>query len=115
MFVLVTLLSVWLAWETSVVRERQMLLREIRRGDAFHATPANVWAERFQGNRPGPQPLARIPIVRIWLGDEAIQVIRFNRGLTGFSEPLLSRLERAFPEAEFDESFSRDIFIGRAN
>jgi hypothetical protein len=101
MLIVMTLLCCWLGWEVSVVRERQSARRELGANPAFIFVTANAWAEVAIGV---PTPKARIPIVRVWLGDEAIQQIGYMRYMPGFSEDEVKRLSRIFPEAQLQES-----------
>jgi hypothetical protein len=101
LFIFMTLLCCWLGWEASVVRERHSVRRELGANPAFIFVTANAWAEAAVGV---PTPKARIPIVRGWLGDEAIQQIGYMRYMSGFSEEEVKRLSRVFPEAQLQES-----------
>jgi hypothetical protein len=101
MFIVMTLLCCWLGWEASVVRERQSVRRELGANPAFIFVTVKAWAEAAIGV---PTPKARIPIVRVWLGDEAIQQIGYMPYMPGFSEDAVKRLSRVFPEAQLQES-----------
>lgn len=102
MFLLVTALCCWLAWESSVVRGRQALLRELRSRPGIQITLAEARAMQLP---PGtvPPPAARVSLVRRWLGDQAIQEISYARGYHNLSPADLKRIARTFPEAELRE------------
>lgn len=100
MLIVVTVLCCWLGWESSVVRRRQAVLRELQGNAAFQFTSAADWAKRYPPGAPVPEDLANVPLVRRCLGDVAIQEIWFTRHYQGFSEAELSRLTKTFPEAE---------------
>jgi hypothetical protein len=98
LFVAVTLFGCWLGWASSVVRERQAVLRELRVDSKFRVVAANEWTPLYPSG--APRDVAVIPITRRWLGDEAIQEIwRYD----GFSEAERQRLSRVFPEADLSE------------
>jgi hypothetical protein len=98
MFVVMTVLCCWLAWESNVVRQRQSVLRDLKTKPGIEVTTAADWAMRFDSTATVPPP-AQIPLVRRWLGDEAIQEIGY---IENYYEPPpeLSRLARIFPEAK---------------
>src|SRR5262245_52434759 len=76
LLVVITLVCVWLAWESSVVRQRQRMLAQVRASHSFEVTTAKTWAASFPtGN--APRPVAQIPVLRRWLGDEAVQEIGY--------------------------------------
>lgn len=99
MFVVVTVLCCYLGWESSVVRQRQALLKELNAKPAFQITTAKGWAQQL----PLGKPAASVPLLRVLLGDEAIQEIGYRRNLPGYSERELSRLKVRFPEATVHE------------
>jgi hypothetical protein len=103
LFILVTVLCCWLGWEMSVVRSRQAALSRIKGNMAFSVTTAQSYRERWPAGMSVPT-LATIPLVRRLLGDEAIQEIVVHRWFQSFSEEELSRLTRAFPEAQLSET-----------
>jgi hypothetical protein len=101
LLIVVTALCVWLAWESSVVRERRELRRELT-NSRFEFQTAAEWA-KWQS--PAAEPTARVSLIRRLLGDEAIQKIWY---VPHYQEPdetkeLLARLKRVFPEAELSE------------
>jgi len=89
----VTLLCLWLGWETSIVRERKFLLNKARRLDGFIIlVPPKVYAP--------PERAITVPYIREWLSDESVNLVFFNPEQTE-NRDLLKRMERAFPEAQF--------------
>jgi hypothetical protein len=103
MLIVVTALCVWLAWESSVVRERRELRRELTESRFEFETAAN-WSQRIPLGASLEKP-ASVSLVRRLLGDEAIQHIWY---VPHYQEPeetkeLLARLKRVFPEAELSE------------
>jgi len=102
MFILVTALCCWLAWESSVVRGRQALLRELRTRPAIQITTADERTVQYPLGAAAPPP-ARIPLVRKWLGDQAIQEISYGRGFHNLSREEIDRISRTFPEAQVRE------------
>ncbi|MDX1947532.1 MAG: Hint domain-containing protein [Pirellulaceae bacterium] len=97
-----TLLCCWLGWETSIVRSRRALLREIAGNAAFRVVLARDWARYFPAGSPAAEP-TRVFILRQWLGDEAVQSIEYSPHYPGYSERLRQRLARSFPEADMHE------------
>jgi hypothetical protein len=102
MFILVTAICCWLAWESSVVRGRQAVLRELRARPGIEITTAEARAVQLP---PGtaPPPAARVSLVRRWLGDQAIQEIAYAQGYHNLSRADLDRIARTFPEAKLRE------------
>lgn len=103
MLVVVTALCVWLAWESSVVRERRELRRELTES-RFEFETATNWSQRMPLGASLEKP-ARVSLIRRLLGDEAIQHIWY---VPHYQEPeetkeLLARLKRVFPEAQLSE------------
>lgn len=98
----VTLLCCWLGWESNIVRGRQVLLKELRAMPSMHIVTADEWSNHFLPEMPA-SPVASVPLVRRWLGDEAIQVVWYARHLHGLSEAERSRMERVLPEAQLLE------------
>src|SRR6187399_1422269 len=83
MFVVVSVLCCWLAWESNVVRQRQSVLQDLKTKPGIAVPTAADWAMRFDSTATVPPP-AQIPLVRHWLGDEAIQEIGYT---ADFNEP----------------------------
>ena len=98
-----TLVCIWLAWESSVVRQRQRMLAQVRASHAFEVTTAKTWAASFPAGNPY-SPVSRIPIFRRWLGDEAIQQIGYYGHMVGSSGVDVDRLAKLFPEAKVQET-----------
>lgn len=92
----VTVFCCWLGWEVNVVRMRQNVLRQARQ------RYSEIWkAADYQATfskSPPPNPIAKIPIWRRWLGDEAIQEIGVMRSVMNDSER--ANLRFWFPEAK---------------
>ena len=102
LLVVMTALCCWLGWESSVVRGRKAVLREIKNNPAYNVTTASQYSARF-GYGPPIGKVATIPFIRRWLGDEPVQDILVVEHFQGYSEEQLARLKRAFPEAAFRE------------
>ena len=102
MFVLVTALCCFLAWQMSIVRQRRAVLANLRSRPAIQITTAAVWEKNLSPPRTPPRRV-EIPLLRRWLGDEAIQEIGYGRGFHNLSKAELARLARLFPEAEIRE------------
>jgi len=98
LLLVMTGLCIWLGWESSVVRKRQVVLSKMRSNPAIRVTTAEAYTQRFPVGTPVPS-VATVPLVRRLLGDEAIQEIWSS----GISEPELSHLAIVFPEAEVRE------------
>jgi hypothetical protein len=99
MFVIVTLFACWIGWQTSIVRERKAVLKEMKGNPSFHVTTVS---ERLDWAVPPFAPLPKVPLVRGWLGDEAV----FSLSILGHgegSETVLARFKKAFPEADVSE------------
>ena len=99
MFVVMTALCCWLAWESHVVRQRKSVLRDLKTKPGMEVTTAADWAMRFDSTATVPPP-AQIPLARRWLGDEAIQEIGYTADFNEPSPAELGCLARIFPEAE---------------
>lgn len=110
LLVVVTALCVYLAWETSAVRHRQAVLKEMKKTGSFQITTARSWAERYPGGNPVQSP-ARISLVRRMLGDEAIQEVYYN-WYQPPSDAELARVAAAFPEAELRETLPEPCHPG---
>jgi hypothetical protein len=101
LFILVTVLCCWLAWEMSVVRQRKKELEFLRAGYAAEITTAADWPKRqAPGSINATIPPVSISFVRRWLGDEAIQEIWYYPHTGHFTEDEVARLARIFPEAK---------------
>ena len=110
LFVLMTLVAVWLAWELSFIRERQAWLRE----NAALVDPDSILAANFVTSLSTPlsrqitgtltfntvapgEPKESIPWWRNWLGDEAVSIILAGKDWTDDDHEQVVRL---FPEAK---------------
>jgi hypothetical protein len=100
LFMLVTVLCCWLAWESHVVRQRKQLLREVRESWAVNITTAADWSQRFPPHATIDPPPVSISPVRVWLGDQAIQEISYYDYSGAPSQEKLQRLAQTFPEAK---------------
>lgn len=101
MFVLVTLVCVWLGWNLNTVRERRAVRKEFEARNGFSFQTANDY---FAGRVLGPdEHLASVSFSRRLCGDQAIQVIWYP-WFEGPNETDLARLGRAFPEAQLTET-----------
>jgi hypothetical protein len=85
LFILTTLVAIWLAWELSFIRERQAWLRD---------NPAFV--HRMEAGEETALPEPHISWWRRCLGDEAVQLIVCP---AGWSESERDRVQTMFPEA----------------
>ena len=92
MFVMVTVVAVWLGWELTFVRERRTALEWLKKNGGFVVSVA----ETKNNQVPPPEPVNEIPIWRRWLGDEAMYFVVPPDNAT---EDDLSRFQRLFPEA----------------
>ena len=108
LFLLTTLVALWLAWELSYIRERKSLRAALEESGAT-VISANegerillVLQQAQQAGAGAPQPVpsvnvGRLPYWREWLGDEAIVEIL----LPEESSPAhLAHAERIFSEAD---------------
>ena len=102
LLVVVTVLCCWLAWESSVVRQRKAVRQEAANNPAFELVTAED-ALRLISPSATPPQMARVSMIRRWLGDQAIQSIEYNRQYGNFSDDKLKRLTQTFPEAEVRE------------
>lgn len=107
LFVVVTLLCCWLAWESSVVRQRRTVLVELRTKPAFRVTTVKEYLRRFPGNVTPPN-FTEVSLLRSWLGDEAIAELWYSRYMPDYSDAELSRLKKVFPEAKALEELPQD-------
>jgi hypothetical protein len=102
MFLLVTLLCVYLGWQLNIIRERSNALREFEASNKFDVTTAEAYDAMFAGN--SPVPLARVPTVRGLLGDQAVQQIWYRGWGDAPAAEEIARVKKLFPEAEVFES-----------
>lgn len=92
----VTVSCLWLVWQWIVVLQRQSLLAEARRRYYAEVTTVARYQARLQPTNPA-QPVPQIPMLRRWLGDEAIQEITVAAPVLKPAEE--AELRRWFPEA----------------
>jgi hypothetical protein len=111
LFVVVTVRCCWLAWETSVVRQRKAVMQEYQTNGMFHFTSAAEFTPYPLPGEP-PPPVATVPLVRSWLGDVAIQQVWFYRHGLGPTDADIQRVTRVFPEAELHESLPEPCHPG---
>jgi hypothetical protein len=102
LLLVITILCCYLAWEVNAVRQRRLVLDEVRLNPAFQITTAQAYGQQGVGGKPAQ--LASVSFLRRLLGDEAVQEIGYYRLRTGFSDSELARVTRAFPEANVQES-----------
>ncbi|QDU30829.1 hypothetical protein ETAA8_59780 [Anatilimnocola aggregata] len=107
LFVLVTLLCCYLAYQRSYIGERQAFLEYLREERSVAVVTAAQWRS---GMLPGeipfdvkPEFVARIPLTRKLLGDEAIQYIR-PQYWPGLETADRQRFAQLFPEAKVEEA-----------
>jgi len=95
-FVLVTVVALWLGWELSIVRARRIALLELRSDPAI-----DVYTDaQIELPVESPQDAVTISTLRILLGDEPVQIIRHP---AGHPESEIARLKALFPEASLRE------------
>src|SRR5688500_11218257 len=99
MFIVVTAICCWLGWESSVVRGRQALRKEMQTRPSVNVITAELWAALYPPGGPARGRPASVSLVRGWLGDEAIQEIAYCTHYQPLSDAELKRLARTFPEA----------------
>jgi hypothetical protein len=99
LFAVMTAFCIYFAYQMSVVRGREQLVRELREKHYFlFVTTA---AEYQNGGGMKRHVVATVPIVRRWLGDQAVQSIGYFDGTLNTDE--VRTLERTFPEAQLEE------------
>jgi hypothetical protein len=100
LFIVVTLLCAYLAYQMSVIRARDRLRQELKQIPSVQVLTV---AEVRNYGVLGSQELATIPWSRRLLGDEPLQRITYY-GFALNSQPgLREKVERTFPEAELQE------------
>jgi hypothetical protein len=111
LFVVVTVVGVWLGWNMNIVRHRRELVEWSRQQQAI-AVPRELMAEKlaalrmvgaFEGNFTQFDGVPEVSLVRRLLGDEAIALFEFHFEFHG-PPPADTKaaLEKWFPEALFD-------------
>lgn len=96
LLLVVTLLCIWLSWQVFLVQQRKWVLTDAKRKLYARVTTAAQYESFFPGRTP-PNPVAQVPLIRRWMGDEAIQEIGLY--IPDAKDGQLSRLQRWFPEA----------------
>lgn len=95
LFAVMTAICIYFAYQMSVVRGREQLLKQLREKHYYLFV---MTATDYQtGGSIRVLPIASVPIVRRWLGDQAIQKIGYFSGTLQADE--VRQLERTFPEA----------------
>ncbi|HEY1601352.1 MAG TPA: hypothetical protein VGG64_17250 [Pirellulales bacterium] len=97
LFVLVTVLAVWLGWELHIVRERQAIRQRIAESGG-RVYPSEQSESKLLLTSLGMVTECRIPVWREWLGDEPVGFVRLK---TSASYAELKKARLAFPEAQF--------------
>src|SRR5436190_21489685 len=109
MLVVVTVLCCYLGWESSIVRARRALLKELQLNPAFTVVTAAERARQYaSGYRYGDPPKS-VPLLRRCLGDEAIQEVGYWSYRQEFAQGHLARIRRLFPEAELKQDHPPQI------
>jgi hypothetical protein len=100
MLAAVTILCVWLGWESSVVRRRQQLIRQAEaEGYEFIGILTVDGIEMLP--RGTIDPPDKISFIRHWLGDKPVNDVYYYEFSPGYSQQRLLELMQAFPEATF--------------
>lgn len=94
LFAVMTALCIYFAYQMSVVRGREQLLRQLREQHYFLFVTT---AADYQDGGGGAPEVASVPIVRRWLGDQAIHSIGYFDDTLQVDE--IRTLKRTFPEA----------------
>lgn len=102
LLIAVTLVCCGLGWEVNVVRQRKAKLLEYQSKYYIQVVRASDLAARIAYGNP-PAKLAKVNFLRGWLGDEAIQEIRYFPHMV--KSPELALIRRWFPEATFSETY----------
>jgi hypothetical protein len=95
MFVVVTAVAVWLAWELSYIRERQAFLASLQHKNAEVTDNRTTWTFTHPPRAVPPE----IPLWRRWLGDRAVDAIDLP--------PKWSASDRQMAKALFPEAIIR--------
>jgi hypothetical protein len=103
MFTLVTALCCYLAWQMSIVRQRQSLLMELRTQPFVQVLTTDAWVKIQSPGPGGIVGAAHVPRTRQWLGDEAIQEISYARGYHHLNQAQIDRIKKVFAEANVHE------------
>ena len=94
MFVVVTVIGVYIGWQLKIVRERKDLLAELKSiaSDKY----IYVGLESSEYNAQVDLQRYRVPLIRRLLGDESCLQLTFS---TDCRADLIGRAEAAFPES----------------
>ena len=92
MFVVVTVLGIWLGWQRHVVQERKRLLEWV----AMHGGNFTLYAAPIRNNAISWTMAAEIPWVRTFLGDNPVEEIYVPYCWSEQSE--FKQIDKAFPE-----------------
>lgn len=95
LFVVMTILAIWLGWDLQIVRERKAVLSEIERIDALSRVESGQLA-MAPSNGPWGNSY-EVSLARRILGDESRGMLNLPPSL---SSEWITRAEQAFPEAE---------------
>jgi hypothetical protein len=100
LFAVMTVLCVFLAWQMSVVRARNDMIRELRASGVQVITVSQLeeGAAPYNVILTARNGLATIPLTRRLLGDEAVQRISYYP-YVGITPERKAQIERTFPEA----------------
>jgi hypothetical protein len=97
MFILVTVVAVWLGWELTFIRERQVFIKTLRDGGGQCLIASDP--EFLKTGLATPT----IPFWRRWLGDEAVALVVPRDLMTeadeGKTRKFFKRARRLFPES----------------
>lgn len=95
LFAVMTALCIYFAYQMAVVRGREQLLRQLREKHYFLFVTTAADYQTVRGIKHNEA--ATVPVVRRWLGDQAIQTIGYFQDTLQPDE--VRQLERTFPEA----------------
>jgi len=103
MFVVVTVICVWLGWNVNIVRERELLLKSLETDESLSFDPfrtrfSNVTKWNFSVSEISSMKRSgvSIPWFRRMLGDQAVMMLTLPQSM---SESDILRFKSAFPEA----------------
>ncbi len=103
LLILITLVACWLGWESNVVRGRKQLMQDMELRQGVRILTAEAYSA-YHDSRTPSEPIARVSMLRRWLGDKAIQEIEYVTGYHKLSQEDIARLTRTFPEAKVREA-----------
>ncbi len=106
MFVLVTLLGVWLGWQMKIVRDRQAVWKSIKTRGGRVSTQASIILPLPAQPEPSIPELSHI---RQLLGDKNVVEISLS---DDHSDDEMSKVQAAFPEARvwrYNDVFGKSI------